>query len=273
MPEETQTTNMAERVLGAIQERGVAPKPTWHFLLHEWVVWVVAFSALVVGSIATALTLYIGNASFFMEQHIVRSSGAVFFEMLPFVWLVLLVVGIGYSVHAVHTTKHGYRWPTTALVGVALLASIGLGAVVYATGASEAIDRYLLAQMPMYRPMSGFNPQHWTAPSVGIVAGVVTSVEVEGFHIEGLEGEEIVVRLTASSSVPQSMIVREGMMVRVMGTTTANEEGEVFEAESVRPFRGRGGMRGRGLHAPQGTGVQHGTEGSPAGVAPGRDAL
>lgn len=235
------THPMGERVLLAIEKRGVQPKPSWHFLVHEGVVWAVALFALVVGSIASALTWYISDASYMIEQHIVSSNLRVLFEKLPLIWIVLLITGVGYTVHAIHTTKRGYRWPTTSLVGVAVVVSVAVGWSVYRAGFGEVIDRYLLAKLPLYQPVSGFYPEHWMARNGDMVVGVVEMVRDDGFVLHTIHGGVTEVRILATTDIPHSVRIEEGFHVKVFGTTTC-AGGELFEATSVRPYRGRGGM-------------------------------
>jgi len=248
MSNDTHNTNMAERVLGAIEQSGVAPKPAWHFLLREWVVWVVAGAALLLGSLATALTLYITEASFFVERHIAVSDVAALFAMVPYLWLLLIGLGIFYTIHAVHATRRGYRFHTAWLVGIAIGASIAIGWSIHASGVSEALDRYLLAEMPMYQPLSGFQPAYFSDASQGVVAGVVTQVAGDSFTMQGLGGEVLQVRTASTTHVSPMLEIKEGMPLRITGTTTGSGERETFEASEVRPFHGRHGTgRGAGM--------------------------
>ncbi len=243
-------TSMSERVLGTIEEKGIAPKPAWHFMLREWVVWLIATISLVLGSVATALTIYIADASRFIERQIERSSLDTLFSIVPVVWLLLLGVGIFYTVHALHETRHGYRWHTAWLVGFALGLSVAIGYGVHAAGVGASIDRYLISEMPLYKPLTGFHPMHWQRPESGVVAGVIEEVEGGKVTIRTVAGEELTVHTTQQTRVLQQGELREGMHVRVIGTTT---DEELFTAEEVAPFRGRGG--GMRQHRPVPRGI------------------
>jgi len=241
------TNTFGARVLDTIEARAVHPKPSWHFLVREGMVWVVAGCTFLVGSIATALTIYIGDASYLVEHHIASRDSMTLFEKLPFIWIVLLVVGVGYTVHALHTTRRGYRWPTTSLVGIAVLLSTVAGWSMHRTGFSEVLDRYLLSTLPIYQPVSGFYPEHWMAYDRGVVVGVVEVTHHEGFSLRGLHGGVVEVRLTHTTDVPRSVWIEEGVRLRVVGTTTI-PGGVVFEASAVRPYHGRGGRRVGSMH-------------------------
>jgi hypothetical protein len=242
MPEDTtQSTPLSERVLGVIETDHLTPKPRWHFLLREWVVWFMAFGAFVVGSIASALSIYIADASRFMEHTIEISRIDVVFEAIPFVWLALLVVAIFYSVHALRETRRGYRFHVSWLVGAAVVASIGMGFILDAQGFGAALDRYLLVEAPFYQPVSGFSPGHWMRPQEGVIAGVVLNVDGDTFTVRSLDGSDVEVRrsTTTVATCPSGEDeIGQGVRVRIMGTSTG--EG-TYEAYAICEFHGRGG--------------------------------
>jgi hypothetical protein len=171
----------------------------------------------------------------------------VLFEAVPLLWLVLLSVGMFYTVHAFRGTRNGYRVRTAWLVLGALVASVGAGYGLHAAGVGEALDRYLLTEAPLYRPMSGFHPRHWMHAPAGVLVGEVTHVESDAFTLRTLEGEEWrIVEGTTTDPIPpcgaRTGTVREGLRVRVFGTTTS--EG-TYVRFALCDFQGRGMSRER----------------------------
>lgn len=242
------TTLMSERILATIEKQGITPKPQWHFFLKEGFVWGMAVVALFVGSVATALTLYIGNASRFIEHHIVFSDVRYLFQMIPLLWLFLFGIGVFYTVYALRETRRGYRWSPAWLVGLSLVASILVGASAYAMGISEVIDRYLLTTMPLYKPLTNYEPKHWMNREEGIVAGVVTDIAAtSSFTIQKLDGASLKILIRPEHATFEIEKLHIGMRVRLVGTTTYVGNEEVFEMFEIAPFRGRGGMM---MHTP-----------------------
>jgi hypothetical protein len=241
MPNDHDTDTMRARVLTSIEKQGIIPKPRWHFLLREWVVWLVALLAFVIGSIASALSIYIADSSRFMEHAIELSNLDVLFEVIPFIWLVLLGLAVFYSVHALRETRKGYHFHTSWLVLLAVVASVGMGSVLQAQGIGAALDRYLLAEAPFYPPISGFQPAHWMRSQDGVIAGVVIEMGTSSFTMHALDGKEWVVTRstsTVSNCPPGEDQIGEGVRVRMIGTSTG--EG-TYEAYEVCQFHGRGG--------------------------------
>lgn len=240
--EKNTTTLMSERILETIEKQGITPKPKWHFFLKEGFVWGLAVVALFVGSVATALTLYIGNASRFIEHHILFSDVRYLFQMIPLLWLFLFGIGVFYTVYALRETRRGYKWSPAWLVGLSLGISVLIGSSAYALGASEIIDRYLLTAMPLYKPLTSFEPKHWMNGEEGVVAGVVTEVGPTAFTIQKLDGEFLKIQIDPENPVFEMENLMIGMRLRLVGTTTQEGDEEVFEMLEMAPFRGRGGM-------------------------------
>jgi len=236
----TSTPHMSEKIMELIEQKGLSPKPRWHFFVREWVVWGMVCLALLVGSLATTLTIYIGNASRFMERHILFSDLLFLFRLVPFLWLFLVCIAVFYTVYALRETRRGYRWSSSWLVAGAIGVSILIGSSAHALGVGEAIDRYLLSEMPLYRPLTSFHPKMWMDMEQGVVAGTVMNVEQEMFMIQKLDGDVLKVIIVPENdeSFPR---LHEGMRVRVVGTTTIEGGESVFAGTAVEPFHGRGG--------------------------------
>ncbi len=233
--------NITNKVFDVIEKKGITPKPKWHFLIKEWFVWIVAFLSLFLGSVATTLTLYITNASRFMLHHAEFSKIDNLFEVVPFLWIALLFVGVFYTAHALRDTKSGYRWHTSWLVGIAIALSIFLGSVSYSFGIGEKIDSYLLSEMPFYGNMTSYHNRHWEDNNGGIITGLITDFNDDVIKIQRFNGEIFEVNITPESNVRLDSPICEGMKVRIIGTTT-EDCGGCFEVDEITVFHGRGGM-------------------------------
>jgi hypothetical protein len=246
--EQAHNHTVRDTVLARITEEGLAPKPAWHFLLKEWVVWTVASVAFVAGGIASTLTFYIVNTSFFMEQYIEGSSADRLFDLVPFFWIVLCALALFYTIHAIRETRRGYTYNLRWLVTGSLVLSMVFGYVAHAAGVGENIDTYLLKEFPLYKPLTAFHATQWMHPDAGILAGVVQDIDGNSIVLKSLTGEEHAVSFTTSTKAYLSEQVYIGMPLRIVGTSTVSDGDTIFRADSVGPFRGRGGR----MHA-QGT--------------------
>lgn len=232
-----------DSVLSRITAEGIAPKPAWHFLLREWVVWIAASVAFVVGSIATALSVYLVHTSLYMEWQIEQSSIDRLFELVPFFWLCCIVLALFYTIHAVRETRHGYRYSSAWLVVGALATSMLLGTVAEAQGVGAILDDYLISHVPAYQPLTGFRPHRFMNPAQGIHAGTVLTIDHEKLRVRTLGEKEVEVILTPETVIHTRVLLEKGAPVRFVGTTTMHNGVERFEVSEVGPFRGRGAGR------------------------------
>jgi hypothetical protein len=235
-----------DTVLARIDTEGITPKPAWYFLLHEWVVWLVAVLAFIVGSVATTLSIYLSRVSWYMERQIEQSSLERLFEFVPLFWLVLVICGLFYTVHAIHETRRGYRFSSAWLVTGALGLSILLGSVAEARGVGAVLDEYLITNVPAYQPLTGFKPQRFMNSGQGVHAGIVLTATDETLTMRTLTHEDLEVTLSSATVIHKHVLLEKGVPVRVVGTTTVHDGTERFEALEINPFKGRGA--GNGAH-------------------------
>lgn len=229
--------SVSNKVLSTIEKKGIEPKPKWHFLIKEWFVWLVVLFALLLGSIATALTVYIANASRFMIKHIQFSDLNAIFTIIPFLWILLFIIGVFYTVYAIHSTKNGYKWNSYWLVCVAIGVSILFGISTYVYGIGGIIDNYLLKEAPFYKSLTSYHEKYWMNSDEGIVVGIVTEIfEDNIFKIQKMDGEYLEIIVVPETHLQIKNELSEGMHLRIVGTITEKK----FQADEITTFHGRG---------------------------------
>jgi hypothetical protein len=241
---------LSDAVLDAIEEKGVEPTPRWHFQFTNSVIWAGALVALLVGAISLAPTAHIILHTDYDAYRLASDSGFTFFAMtLPYLWLVLLAIGVSYAVYAARRTKTGYRFMLSKLVlGSVVLGSL-VGGGLYAAGGGNAIDSYLLECdcVPLYREMSGFREDVWTTPERGLLAGVVTEVSGNSLTIEDFSGNTWVIDVSAAQVRGKVSLTREEP-IKIIGEQTG---ADTFAAREIRPWTGRGAQLHKHMRAMQ----------------------
>lgn len=238
--------SLREKVFATIEHGHLSPKPRWHFLLREGMVWGVAGLSFVVGTIATALTIYIMNTSRHVEMSILFSDVRYVFALVPFVWVGICIAGLFYTVHAIHETRRGYAWNTRWLVVGAIMGSVIFGTLIHGAGLGERLDTYFLRTVPLYKPLSGFSPNVWMNESDGVFAGVVLHIEEDGFTLRTVDEQTVRVLVTMRTHFSPRLRLEEGVMIKVFSVPNATTTAYDVVAERITPFMGRGRM----LHVP-----------------------
>ena len=169
------SNNFAEHLLEKIKKENISPKPRWHFLLKNYVVWVFGALALVFGSAAISVIIYLLRYNNW-EMGLRLDGGflSFFLMTLPYLWLIFLGLFIFvFSYNIKHSSK-GYRYPLSFIIIFAILISIILGELFFLLGLGRKIDDVLGQKAPLYARM--FNPQldFWLNPEEGRLAGLAT---------------------------------------------------------------------------------------------------
>ncbi len=165
--------NFAENLLKKIKTENITPRPRWHFLLKDYVVWIFGALTLIVGSLAMSVIIYLLKYNNWEGALINDGSLISFFLItLPYFWILFLGLFIAVLYYNIKHSKKGYRYPAVFIVIFAFLASVILGELFFLFGLGEKIDDVLGRKAPLYAEM--FNPQldFWFQPDEGRLAGL-----------------------------------------------------------------------------------------------------
>lgn len=251
---------LSKKIVEKIKQENIQPKPKWHFLLKDWVIWIVGGLAFVGGGIIFAVILYFYTTHDFELYHLMEeSSVAIYLKTVPYIWVLLLALFVFLADYQLRHTKDGYKYSLWKLFGVGMGASVVLGIGFYFIGANEIIEEQLehepLWLLEYTRPAMHSMGQ----PEEGLLVGKV--LEVKSFAQENIEGfddedyddlpEELLdeeyselllkdphndIWKVMYYQEEQERGLHENMHIRVIGDIIGENE---FEAELIRPFKNR----------------------------------
>ncbi len=171
---------LQQQILAKIKDESLSPKPRWHFLLKERLVWTFGALALSVGAAAVSVMLYLAKSNeWFILADSDRGLAAWLLLSLPYFWLVFLALFLWLLSYNLKHTRSGYRYPTILIALAAILASVILGGAFFALGLGAKIDDILGRQAPLYDRV--FNPHIdlWSRPEEGRLSGLVVALTGE----------------------------------------------------------------------------------------------
>lgn len=226
------TENLEKKILDKIKKESLAPTPRWHFLLKEWLVWLLGGLSLLVGAAAVSVMLYLSkNNDWMIYEQVGRSFASWFLLSLPYFWLIFLAIFVIILFYNLKHTKQGYRYPLVLIATAAVFASILLGSIFSIFGLGEKIDSVLGRQAPFYDHL--FNPhiEVWSHPEEGLLAGLVVSRpnSAQFTLVDRDKGEWNVVY-----SEKDEALVIIGQPLRAIGRM--NGQGN-FSADKIMPMR------------------------------------
>ncbi len=219
--------DITQCVFARITDEGITPKPKWHFLMREGVVWSLGGFSVAVGALAVTVVLFeMRNTRWEMYDVAHPSFFDFLVEAVPFVWLGTFALFAVVAYRFIRSTKGGYRYRFETLMAVSLVASGVCGIALYSTGAGAFLDEEVGAYMPLHHSLMERERAVWGMTAEGRVAGIVREISFTEpiVWVEGLEGTPHELNVSGFSEEDRR-VVRVGDMVRVVGipsTTTSH---------------------------------------------------
>jgi hypothetical protein len=230
-----------KKLVEKMKEEKMAPKPRWHFLLKDYVIWAAGTVALLIGAAAVSVLLYLLK---YNGWELSAGTNKNFWEFLlmtlPYFWIIFLGIFIFILYYNLQHTKKGYRYPVWVIIVFAILASIILGSAFYLLGVGQKIDNILGKKAPLYERI--INPQmlFWLNPEEGRLTGIIASEVKDGnFYLVDPSGQawEILGR-DSEDDARSANFLRAGEPVIIVGRVSGKN---IFKAEMIRPaLPGRG---------------------------------
>ncbi len=212
-----QSTPFAQKILRKINDEQVSPRPRWIFLLRNRALWIFAFFAVLLASVATAAAMFAllhADWQYALITH--RSLIDFLTDSLPFLWFGILILfsGIGYV--QIHTTDYGYRYSfAISLVGI-VIAVLGLGTILFMSGIGQIVEEGANYQIPWYESVLYKKQSWWNSPAQGFLFGTITSQNQTSFYLTDSFGKQWMIDF---SEVPfrEQVNIRPGTVVRMVG--------------------------------------------------------
>lgn len=227
--------NLVNKIINKIREDKLEPKPRWHFLLKNYVIYLSGALALIFGALGVSVIIYLLKYNNWSMGSLSEEGvwGYIILTM-PYFWLIFLAIFIFVLYYNLKHLKRAYRYPLKVIILLAFFSSIVLGEAFYLLGFGEKLDEELGSKSPLYQEV--LNPQvnFWFQPEAGRLVGLAHST-ANGLELIDPSGEiwEIVAR-------DELMSLPEIVAYEPLNIIGSIESDQVFKAQiikSVRPGR------------------------------------
>lgn len=230
-----------QKLVEKISRENIAPKPRWHFLLKDYVVWISGALSLLVGAATVSVMIYLIKYNGWEFRGETNKSFLEFFLLtLPYFWIIFLGIFVFILYYNLKHTKKGYRYPVWLVAVSGVLSSIILGSVFFLFGIGQKIDNVLGERAPLYEIVINRQLSFWFNPGEGRLAGMIASDIVGGnFYLVDPTGQTwLVSDQKIGAEVRQPEFIKAGEPVNLIGQVTGDN---TFQAEIIRPLvPGRG---------------------------------
>ena len=227
--------SISQDTLKKIQNKDIKPKPRWHFLLKDYVVWILGLISLLVGSLSFSVVLYmLVNNDWDVYGQISGSMWQFVLTTLPYFWLLFLLIFILAAYYNFRHTKGGYRFDIKKLIIGSVVFSMLFGVFLFKAGIGQAIDTMVSGNESFYKNFINRRAHVWSQTDKGLLAGILESVEDEQhIIIRSMDGS--VWRVEISSAKVPPIPIRIGEPLRIIGEAQVDN---VFKAQAILPMRG-----------------------------------
>jgi len=233
-----------QKLLSKIKGNKLSPTPRWHFLLKNYVIWVVGGLSLLIGAGAVSVLTYLTINNDLQIHHVLNKTwGEVMLLTLPYFWLIFLGLFILVIYYNIKHTKRGYRYPLWAVLVVAILSSVILGEGLFLLGVGEKIDSIFSRRAPLYARLINPQLEFWSQPAEGRLVGLPMEIledegEGGGFTLVDCNKKEwqIIPASSTVNEILENMPLRGDIQtppIRLLGEEVS--EG-VFIVEKIMPL-------------------------------------
>ena len=232
--------DISQEILEKIKE--VKPRPRWHFLLKDYLIWFLASFSLIISSLALAVVLYmLIDNDWDIYTSISNSLLEFVFLTLPYFWLVFLGSFILIAYYNFRHTKNGYKYPLSKIFLSSLLINILLGTFLYNIGVGQTIDNMVARRATFYKEFINKRKHIWSRTDEGFLGGMVLAIEDEYIVIKDMDGNVWTIK-HFDTTTPDFVRLEPGQAVRIIGQKIDSQN---FEMHVILPMRGMHWMRMR----------------------------
>jgi len=231
-----------QKLVEKIKEEKMTPKPRWHFLLKNYVVWATGALSLLVGAAAVSVMIYLLKYNGWeLREETNKSILEFFLVTLPYFWIIFLGIFIFILYYNLKHTKKGYRYPVGFIAVAGILSSIILGGIFYLFGLGQKIDNVLGEKAPLYETIINRQLSFWLNPDEGRLTGIIASEVVNGnFYLVDPSGNAWQIQMRDSVlSYRLPDFLKTGEPVNIIGQIA---DDNIFQAAIIKPL-----MPGRGF--------------------------
>lgn len=202
-----------------------------YFSLRNVGMWLLAALSVLVGSLAVSSIVFrVVNISRVLPPGMESLQLPLIVRLMPFLWIVLLLLFSFLAFREIRATKRGYRYELSALVLSLLLASMVLGVAFYAAGVGAHLDLLAGRHAPFLAGLEREQRAQWMRPEHGFLVGVVASTSPHQLTLIDPQAVRWTVLIEDDPAVAS---IVSGVRVGVRGEIVNSEE-HTFRACDIR---------------------------------------
>lgn len=226
---------MPNRIIEKIKEEKIRPIPKLYFTGKNILVWLLFIVSIFIGATSFSIILFsIQQTDFSPISHLRHSKIELFLGLLPFFWIILLILFLFLSTLSIYYSKRGYKFRWSGLVMISTAFSILLGTFFFIAGGAGKLETVFALNTSLYESIQEKKIKVWMNPDDGFLAGQIESARDSSFILTDFNKKSWEVDLS-HAFIPPVLFLEKGETVKLIGKISAPNR---FEADEVRPWGG-----------------------------------
>ena len=225
----------SKKIIEKIRKENIKPIPKWNFALGNILTWLAFVIFIFIGAAAFSVVLFsIQQTDFNMVTHLSHSKLEFFLVMLPFLWIIALLVFLIAAILTFQRSKKGYKFGWSRLFGLSTAASILLGTLFFFGGGAHWLDNTFAQQVSSYESIEARKQRIWMNPEEGHLSGTIENVSGDTFQLIDFNNKKWNIDYE-DAWIPPAVFLEKGELVKLVGEIT---QANNFYAKEVRPWGG-----------------------------------
>ncbi len=225
-----------DKLIETIKKEKIKPKPKWVFNLNNFLLWLMYFLFVLVGAISFSVILFaIQQTDFELLSHMGHSKLELFLSILPFIWLVLLIVFILGSLYAIYYSQRGYKFTFSRLIAINVGLSVLIGTMFFIGGGASWFENAFAIRTGFYESIQKKKEKVWQNPDKGNLAGVIYDVKDGILEFYDFENKKWIINID-STFIANPILLEKGEKIKITGIKI---DDATFKAKEIYPWGGR----------------------------------
>jgi hypothetical protein len=226
----------SKKIIEKIKNEKIRQKPKWYFVVPNILIWLGFVILVFVGAAAFSIILLsIQQTDFNLVSHMSHSRVELFLGLLPFFWIITMLIFLAAAIFTFKKTKKGYKFGWPRLLSLSTAASVLLGILFFIGGGSDLLENTFTEQVSYYKCLQENKQKIWMRPEDGFLSGTIEKVDVDRLQLIDFNNKKWKIDYR-DAFIALPVFLEKGEQVKLIGKITLANN---FQAKEVRPWDGK----------------------------------
>ncbi len=225
----------SDTLISKMKDQNLKPIPKWRFTLKGMTIGLTLIVSVILGGLAFSVVLFsIQQLGFDLIAHMSHSKIEFLLGLLPFLWIVLLLVFLIIGMISIKNSRKGYKFSPSKLLLFNTAFSILLGTLFFIGGGAQWLENTFAVEIEFYESVQEKKINMWSMPENGYLSGTIESVNEETLNLIDFSNKKWTINFQ-QAHIPPVVLLEEGEVIKLRGKMNSID---YFIADEVRPWGG-----------------------------------